>query len=57
LKAQGIPKWVNCSNGTKDDMIESGKTFSLSYIIGGVAAAYESKYKDAIKITLTTRKK
>lgn len=55
IKPTGLPQWVTASNGKKDDAIENGKTFSIQYIIGGVADAYE-KYKEAGKMTITTSK-
>lgn len=56
LRTVKMPEWVKQSNGQKDDVLEEGKTFSIQYIIGGVAAAYE-KEPHAGSVTLTHRKK
>lgn len=55
VKKLELPSWVEDLNGTRDDSLEVDKTFSIKYIIGGVADAYE-KNKDAGKVTLTINK-
>lgn len=55
VKKMELPSWVEGLNGTRDDSLEVDKTFSIKYIIGGVADAYE-KHKEAGKVTLTNNK-
>lgn len=55
VKSPGLPEWVENINGNNAINIEKGKTFSLKYIIGGVAEAYD-KYKESGKAVITTNK-
>lgn len=56
IKKPSLPAWVSKDNGTRDDALEAGKTFSIKYIIGGVSDAYSS-FPDAGKITITLNKR
>ena len=52
VKKPAFPAWIELSNGMSDHTLEPSKTFSIKYIIGGVADAYD-RYKEAGNITLT----
>lgn len=55
IRPAKVPAWVEKAGKTRPGAVEQGKTFSIQYIIGGVADAYD-RYQDAGTLSLGTNK-